>query len=59
MCKKGGEILGHLFHCTVMKDLWNMVFKMFGGEQLMPKHVVDLLVCWKGMVNWNAVVNFL
>jgi hypothetical protein len=47
MCKKSGKLLDHLFlHCDVARELWIMVFQMFGIEWVMPKRVVDLLACW-------------
>jgi hypothetical protein len=30
----------------VFRELWIMIFQMFGVEWVMPKRVVDLLVCW-------------
>jgi hypothetical protein len=66
MCKRSGETPGHLLHCDVTRDLWIMVFQMFGVEWVMPKRMVDLLTCWKRMVGqndsnivWNVISSFL
>jgi hypothetical protein len=47
--KKSGEAPNHLLlHCHIARELWNLFFRMFGVEWIMPKRVVDLLACWKG-----------
>jgi len=47
----------------VFRELWIMIFQMFGVEWVMPKRVVDLLVCWyRGLdeiIVWNAIPSFL
>ena len=44
MCKKDGESIDHLLlHCHVARELWNMVFNLFGVHWVMPCDVVDLL----------------
>jgi hypothetical protein len=59
MCNKSGETLDHLLHCDVARDLWIMVFQMFGVEEwIMPRWVVvlvDLLACWKRRVGWDDI----
>ena len=46
MCRKGGEILDHLLlHCDNARELWNLVFQMFGVEWVMLGRVVELLAC--------------
>jgi hypothetical protein len=54
MCKKSGKTHDYLlFQCYVARDLWNMVFQMFGVALVMPIQVMDLLTCWKGRVGQN------
>ena len=49
MCKETGESIDHLFlHCHTARELWALVFSMFGVWWVMPRHVVDLLACWTG-----------
>jgi hypothetical protein len=49
MCKEAGESIDHLFlHCHTARELWDLVFSMFGLRWVMPCHVVDLLACWTG-----------
>ncbi len=49
MCKSGGESVNHLLlHCPITRDLWDMVFTLFGVCWVMPKGVEDLLACWAG-----------
>ena len=41
MCKCNGELVDHLFlHCPVVRDLWSMVFGLFGVSWVMPQSVV-------------------
>ena len=37
-----------LLHCPFSKEVWGMVFALFGVHCVMPKKVVDLLACWQG-----------
>ena len=49
MCKAAGESVDHLFlHCPTARELWELVFSLFGVWWVMPCHVVDLLACWTG-----------
>ena len=49
MCKADGESVNHLLlHCPVARDLWNMIFSLFGISWVMPRGVVDLISCWNG-----------
>ena len=49
LCKEDGESVDHLLlHCAFAKELWDMVFAMFGIQCVMPKRVVDLFDCWQG-----------
>jgi hypothetical protein len=34
-----------------VRDLWNLVFQMFGVGWVMPRRGSALLACWKGRVN--------
>lgn len=44
VCKKDGEIIDHLLiHCPIAKELWNMVFLLFGVQWTMPSGVAELL----------------
>ena len=49
MCKVDEESADHLFlHCALARELWTMVFSMFGMRWVMPRRIVDVLACWKG-----------
>ena len=49
MCKADGESVNHLLlHCPVARDLWNIIFSLFGISWVMPRGVVDLISCWNG-----------
>ena len=51
MCKARAESVNHLlFHCPVARELWNMIFSLFGVSWVMPWGVVDLISCWNGRV---------
>jgi hypothetical protein len=48
MCKRGSETGEHLFlHCEYVRELWSLVFCMFGIQWTMPCTVLNLLACWK------------
>ena len=61
MCKADGESVDHLLlHCPYAKELWDMIFGLFGLQWVMPKTVLDLMYCWHGSVGrhsviWNAI----
>ena len=63
MCKADGESVDHLLlHCVYAKDLWDLVFAMFGISWVMPGSVRDLFACWIGKMGkhpihmiWRAV----
>ena len=63
MCKRGSETGEHLFlHCDNVRELWSLVFCMFGIQWTMPRTVSNLLACWKrnGLTKdqntiWNAI----
>jgi hypothetical protein len=49
MCKSSGESVNHLLmHCSVARELWNLILILFGVQWAMPRDVVDLLTCWNG-----------
>uniref|UniRef100_A0A2N9EFL4 Reverse transcriptase domain-containing protein n=1 Tax=Fagus sylvatica TaxID=28930 RepID=A0A2N9EFL4_FAGSY len=57
MCKADGETVDHLLlHCSYAKELWDMVFGLFGIQWVMPKRVIELLYCWIGSVGRNSVI---
>jgi hypothetical protein len=63
MCKAGGESVDHLLlHCSYAKELWDLVFAMFGVHWVMLCRVIDLFVCWQRRLGsqqrsviWRAV----
>ena len=49
MCKCNGESVDHLFlHCLVARDLWSIVFGLFGVSWVISQTIVKLLACWLG-----------
>jgi hypothetical protein len=49
MCKADGESVDHLLlHCPYAKELWDMIFGLFGIQWVMPKRVIELFDCWQG-----------
>jgi hypothetical protein len=63
MCKADGETVNHLLlHCSYAKEIWDMVFAMFGVLWVMPGGVGELFACWQGKMGkhpkhliWRAV----
>ena len=63
MCKAAGESMDHLLlHCSYAKELWDLVFAMFGVHWVMLRRVIDLFVCWQRRLGsqqrsviWRAV----
>jgi hypothetical protein len=63
MCKQGSETGAHLFlHCDYVREMWSLVFCMFGIQCTMPHTVSNLLACWqrRGLTKenntiWNAI----
>ena len=49
MCKKYGENADHFFflHCEMAKELWYIIFCIFGVYWVMLNLVLDMFVCWK------------
>jgi hypothetical protein len=57
MCKADGESVDHLLlHCPYAKELWDMIFGLFGLQWVMPKRVIDLFSCWYGSVGRHSVI---
>jgi hypothetical protein len=49
MCKESVESPDHLLlHCKVARELWDMVFGLFGVHWVMPRTVLDLFSSWQG-----------
>jgi endonuclease/exonuclease/phosphatase family metal-dependent hydrolase len=63
LCKQSGESVDHLLlHCSLARELWSMVFGMFGVSWVMPCHVLHLWAGWqvsfgdtRNMVVWRMV----
>jgi hypothetical protein len=63
MCKADGESVDHLLlHCTYARELWEMIFALFGIHWVMPRRVIELFDCWQGsmgrqqnLVIWRAI----
>ena len=49
MCKGDGEMVDHLLlHFPFDRELWDMVFTLFGVHWAMPGRVFNLLASWQG-----------
>ena len=49
LCQCSEESVDHsLIHCTQVSSLCSLVFFLFGVSWVIPKHMVELLACWKG-----------
>jgi hypothetical protein len=47
MLKKSMEFINHLLlYCEVARELWALIFGLFGVEWIMPRRVIDLLASW-------------
>lgn len=63
ICKQDGASVDRLlFHCLMAREIWSFVVCLFGLQWVMPKKVVELLVCWNWRdsrnrmgVIWNAI----
>ena len=57
MCKADGESVYHLvLHCPYAKELWDMIFALFGVHWVMPRRVIDLFACWQGSLGVTRAV---
>lgn len=44
LCKNHGESMAHFFlHCAVARELWSLVFCLFGVSWVMPNFMMGLL----------------
>lgn len=49
MCKRSGESIDHLFlYYLVARELWCLIFSIFGIQWVMPSGVMELLRCLSG-----------
>jgi hypothetical protein len=49
MCKRSGESIDHLLlYCDVARDLWSVIFSLFGVLWMIPETVLNMLACWRG-----------
>uniref|UniRef100_A0A2N9FJQ0 Reverse transcriptase zinc-binding domain-containing protein n=1 Tax=Fagus sylvatica TaxID=28930 RepID=A0A2N9FJQ0_FAGSY len=56
LCKMDGESVDHLLlHCAYAKELWDLVFAMFGISWVMPTRVRDLFDCWLGKMGKHPI----
>ena len=63
MYKQSGESVDHLLlHCFMARELWSMVFGLFGVHWMMPCHVLHLWDNWQvrcgnsqTMVVWRMI----
>ncbi len=37
-----------LLHCPYARELWNMIFGLFGVSWVMTRSALDLQECWQG-----------
>jgi hypothetical protein len=57
MCKKSRESINHLLlHCEVAIEVWNMVFRLFGGMWVMQGRLKDCLGSWQGQKGNSIVI---
>ncbi len=53
-CKRDGVMVYHfLLHCPTSRELWDMVFALYGFQWVMLRKVVDLLACWQDTFGWH------
>jgi hypothetical protein len=38
-----------LLHCEIVNALWSAIFCRVGLSLVMPRRVVDLFACWRGL----------
>ena len=63
LCKQSGESVDHLLlHCSLARELWSLVFGLFGVSWVMLCHVLHLWAGWqvnfgdtRNMVVWRMV----
>ena len=48
LCKQSGESVDHLLlHCSMARELWSLVFGLFGVDWVMPGKVLHLWAGWE------------
>ena len=58
MCKRCGESVDHLLlHCTIARELWSLVFCLFGIHWVMPHIVLELFEAWQGKFVWHCNID--
>jgi hypothetical protein len=65
LCRESGESPDHiLLHCKVARELWDLVFVLFGVQWVMPGTILDLFSSWQGPCSsrrttmvWRVVPN--
>jgi len=51
MYKKCEKTIDHfLLHYEVARDLWVLIFRLFGLEWIMHQMELELLACWRGQL---------
>jgi hypothetical protein len=45
--KKVGNLL---LHCEIAKELWSLLFDLFGVVWVMPGRVREMLMSWRGQM---------
>jgi hypothetical protein len=57
MCKRSRESIDHLLvHREVTRELWSVIFLLFGDEWVMPRRVIELLDCRRGQLGSRSVL---
>ena len=59
MSKNSWELVNHLLlHYSYAQSSWNFNFSLFSVSWVMPRHVVELLACWRRGVgqHWAAFI---
>lgn len=51
LCKTDAETIDHLFiHCPFAIGVWNYIMSSFGVSWVMPRSILDVICCWKGVM---------
>ena len=59
LCKRNGETVNHLLlHCPFSKEVWDLVFALFGVQWVMPRRVADLLASGRDVLEGTSIVQF-
>jgi hypothetical protein len=58
MCRRSGESIDPLLlHCKVARELWNLIFTLFGVHWVLPAKVIQVLDCWRAQVGSRSVLD--